>query len=291
MAKVAFIGLGAMGARMAGRLIGAGNDLVLWNRSPARAEALAASFSGANAHLAESPRDAAEGADFIFSAVRDDEASRAVWLDQDKGALAGMKTDAIAVECSTLSLSHVAELAGAFRAGKRAFLDAPVVGSRPQAEAGALIFLAGGEAQTIAKAEKLFAAMGSNVCHAGPNGAGAALKLAVNALFGVQVAALAEVLGLMKRAGVAPALAAEIIGATPVAGGAAKGALASMTAGAFAPMFPVDLVRKDFGYVRAAARAAGAATPMADAAEGVLTHASANGMGADNLTGIVRLYL
>src|SRR5262245_16666292 len=119
--KIAFLGLGAMGGRMAARLVAAGHQLIAWNRSDGRA-------MPEGAVRAASPFAAADGAELVISMVRDDDASRAVWLGR-QGALAAMSDRAIGIECSTLSLPYVDELAAAFRAADRQFLDAPLAGT------------------------------------------------------------------------------------------------------------------------------------------------------------------
>lgn len=286
MAKVAVLGLGAMGSRMARNLIEAGHTVAVWNRSPAACLPLAAD----GAVAADTPRAAATGAAFVIAMLRDDEASAAVWLDADTGALAGLEAGAIGIESSTLTVGFVRDLAARFAAAGRGFLDAPVAGSRPQAEAAQLIYLVGGNAQVLAQADPVLRAMGSAVHHAGVAGDGAAVKLAVNALLGVQVAALAEIIGLFAKTGLDPARAIEILTATPVCSPAARGAAASMLSGSFAPMFPAELAEKDFGYALAAAAAAGSAMPLAEATRGVLAATLTQGFGADHLTGVVRLY-
>lgn len=283
MAQVTVLGLGAMGARMAARLLGAGHELTVWNRSPEKAAALVE----AGARRADTPRSAVAEAEFAVAMVRDDEASRRVWLDPGTGALAGMRPDAVAVECSTVSLGWMQELATRFAEQGRAFLDAPVVGSRPQAEAGQLIVLAGGDQAVLARAEPILGAVSGTVHHAGPAGSGAAVKLAVNALFGIQLAAVAELIGLLRRSGLDAGRAVAIIGATPVCSPAAKGAAAAMLAEAYAPLFPIELVEKDFSY----ALATGATSlPLVEAGRGVFARAIAQGFGGDNISGVARLY-
>ncbi len=286
MASIAFLGLGAMGSRMAANLIKGGHRVTAWSRDDAKSAPLAA----LGAEIASSPKAAAMASDMVIAMVRDDEASRQIWLHAETGAFAGMRRASLAIECSTLSIGTVETLAGEAKARGLAFLDAPVAGSRPQAEAGQLIFMVGGDGDSLARAEPVLLAMGGAIHHAGPNGAGAAVKLGVNALFGIQIAALAEIIGWLHAHGVAPATASEIIAATPVASPAAKAASQSMLAGAFAPLFPVELVEKDFGYVTLAAGLSPGGAPMAGAARAVLQRAIAAGLGADNLTGIVRLY-
>ncbi|HVM83088.1 MAG TPA: NAD(P)-dependent oxidoreductase, partial [Candidatus Binatia bacterium] len=184
MSRIAFLGLGAMGSRMAAQLLSADHALVVWNRSPEKTDALRA----AGAEGAASPRAAAEGADFVLAMVRDDQASREIWLDRETGALASIRRDAVAIECSTLGLQWVAELSVRCKAGGVAFLDAPLAGSRPQAEQRQLIFFVGGDPEVFARAEPILKAMGAAIHHAGLNGAGALTKLVANALFGIQVA-------------------------------------------------------------------------------------------------------
>lgn len=286
MTQVTFLGLGAMGARMSARLIEAGHDLTVWNRSIGSAERLGA----LGARVAESPREAAAGAEIVFSMVRDDDASAAVWLDPERGALAALPAGALAIECSTLSPGHIARLGKAFAASGCAFLEAPVAGSRPQAEAGQLVFLAGGEAAVLDRARPTLSTLGGAIHHVGPLGAGATVKLAVNAMLVAQVTALAELKGLIERAGADPAIALEALNATAVSSPALKGAAASMLAGAFTPLFPIGLAQKDCGYALALAGDLAAPTPLLAAAQSVLTRAVAAGFGEDHLSGVAKLY-
>ncbi len=286
MKTIAFLGLGAMGSRMATNLIAAGYSVTVWNRSPGRQSLLV----DQGARLAETPRAAAQGADAVIAMLRDDAASHSVWLDPETGALPAMKAGSIAIECSTLTARHVTILAQKASARGIGFVDAPVAGSRLQAEARQLIFMAGGTEADVSHVQPLLMAMGGAVHQAGGNGAGAAVKLALNALFGIQVAAVAEAIGALSRAGLDPARAIEIIGATPVASPAARGAALSMLAKNYAPMFPIDLAEKDFGYFAALSAAAGADTPLADAARNVLRAAISRHMAGDNITGVMQLY-
>jgi 3-hydroxyisobutyrate dehydrogenase-like beta-hydroxyacid dehydrogenase len=285
MARVAVLGLGAMGSRVAASLIDAGHALTVWNRT----REMAAPLAGRGADVAPSPREAAERSDYVIAFVRDDEASRFVWSDTEAGALDAMKAGAVAIESSTLSIRWVADLAGRFADKGIPFIDAPVVGSRRQAEAKQLIFLAGGDSAVIERCAPLFSAASAAVHHAGASGAGAVAKLAVNALFGVQVAAIAELCELVRHAGASPERVLDIIAATPVCSPAAKAAATAMQAGDFAPSFPTELVEKDFGYAVAAAGCDEKA-PLVAAARRVFARAIERGCGADDLTGIVRLY-
>ncbi|GLS18247.1 3-hydroxyisobutyrate dehydrogenase [Labrys miyagiensis] len=285
MSKIAFLGLGAMGSRMAAKLVAAGHKVTVWNRNAAKTAIL----ERAGANVASSPREAASGAAFIISMLRDDAASRRAWLEKRTGALAAMSSSAITIESSTLSIDWVRELAGQFELACKTFIDAPVAGSRPHADLGQLVFLAGGDSDALQRAKSVLLDMGAAVHHAGPSGAGTITKLAVNALFGIQVLAMAEVVETIRRQGFDPAQTVEIIGATAVFSTAARAAAASMLAGNFAPLFPIELVEKDFRYVMKAAGSAKAA-PMAALARAIFARGIREGYGHENLTGIVQLY-
>jgi 3-hydroxyisobutyrate dehydrogenase len=286
MAQVAVLGMGAMGTRIAKRLAGAGHALSVWNRTAERSRHLEA----IGARVAEAPKDAVAGADIVIAMLRDDDASRAVWLDPSSGAAHHMSPDAIAVEASTLTILWTRELAAALKERDLAFLDAPVVGSRPQADGGQLIQLIGGDKDVVARAVPIFEAFSSARYWCGSNGAGTAMKLAVNALFGIQVAALAELIAMVRSHGIAPAQAVDILGGLPVLSPAGKGAALSMVARNFAPMFPIELVEKDFHYAIAAAKLLGSPAPMTTSAHAIYATAMQRGFGAENIAGVSRLY-
>ncbi|MGL4313726.1 MAG: NAD(P)-dependent oxidoreductase [Sphingomonas sp.] len=279
---IAILGLGAMGSRMAERLITGGHDLVVWNRSAAAT----APFDG-RATIAASPRDAAKGADIVIGMVRDDAAARDIWLG-DAGALGGMAAGAIAIESSTVTPAQAAQFHAAAAAHGVDALDAPVSGSLPQAAAGQLVFLVGGDAAVLDRATPALNSMGSAIHHVGATGAGSRIKLAINALLGIQVAAAAELLGVLSAQGIAIEKAAEVIGAVPVASLALKNYMAGMAAGQFAPMFPVAMIDKDLGYAQA--MAAKATLPVTAAAHEVYRQGGAAGLGAENMNAIVKLY-
>lgn len=275
-----------MGSRMAANLLKAGHEVTVWNRTPAAC----ATFADVGAQVAATPRAAVMHAELAIAMVRDDRASHAVWCDEEHGALAGLPSGCIGIESSTLTVGWVRDLAGRFESRGHDFLDAPVLGSRPQAEAAQLIQLVGGRAEVLARAQPVLRAICVASHLAGAAGDGTALKLVANALFGIQVTALAELIGFINKTGLDPARAVEILGETPVLGASAKGAAASMLSGVFPAMFPVDLAEKDFGYAQATADAAGAPLPVTKAAHAVFVDAMRQGFGADNLTGVVRLY-
>ncbi len=285
MTKIAFLGLGAMGQRMVKQLLNAGHDVVVYNRSRAAAEA---ALTG-GAKFAETPKKAAEGQDFVIAMVRDDAASEAVWTGSE-GALASLGKDAVAIESSTLTPSWARQLGARVAERGASFIDAPVVGTRPQAEARKLVYLVGGEAPVIERAQDVLLAMGQKVHRAGPIGAGMALKLAVNALFGVQVAALAELLAMLRREGIQGAEALEALGALPVTSPALVGAGGLMVARNFAPMFPIALVEKDLRYAVERAEALEGELPVTGAVRAVFQRAVEEGFGGENIVGVARVF-
>ncbi|MDD9909217.1 MAG: NAD(P)-dependent oxidoreductase [Ahrensia sp.] len=286
MTNIAFLGLGAMGSRMAKRLIDAGHRVTVWNRNPNATEPLVE----AGAIAAETPRQAAVGADFVIAMVRDDDASRSVWCDAETGAIGGLSDSAVAIECSTLTPQWVRKLADKVAGAGAAFLDAPLAGSRPQAEAGKLIFMVGGTDEHLSSAHPILDSMGGAVHHAGDVGSGATVKLMVNALFGSQLAMMGELIGFAAKSDIDPERAMEIIGSTPVCSLAAKLSAGAMLAGQWMPAFPIDLVAKDFGLAKSSAETVGAQMPLTEATGETYQKAAGAGYAKDNITGIVQLY-
>jgi 3-hydroxyisobutyrate dehydrogenase len=285
MPNITVLGLGAMGSRMAANLLKAGHAVTVWNRSPGAAEALVA----AGAKLAATPKAAAQGADFVIAMVRDDEASRDLWLSPETGALAGLGPDAVAIESSTLTADWIRALGAEAARRGLTLLEAPVAGSRPQAEAAQLIYFVGGDEAAAQRAEPILKVMGSAIHHVGPLGAGALVKLTTNALMGVQVTVFAEIIGLLQGAGADVAGALKAIASTPAWSPAANYLTGTMLAGNFAPQFPVELIEKDFGYVLGEVRDS-EAVPTISAARSVFQRAIGRGLGGDNMTGVVRLF-
>jgi 3-hydroxyisobutyrate dehydrogenase len=283
MQRVAILGLGIMGGGMAANWLAKGFEVSVWNRTRAKAEPLAAK----GAKLAATPRDAAQGADFIFAMVSDDDASRSVWLGPD-GALAGAKSGAIGVESSTLTPDWIRELGHHAHAKGCGFLDAPVGGSRPAAEAGELRFFVGGDPQTYEAARPALAAVGSRMDLLGPLGAGATWKLINNQLGAGQIAALAEALEVARKAGFKDEQISELILGGPAASPMIKLKLPRMLARDFEPAdFALNLMLKDARYAAALAQSLGAPAGMIEGAVKAFARADAKGLGAKDIAAVV----
>ncbi|MGI9521061.1 MAG: NAD(P)-dependent oxidoreductase [Hyphomicrobiaceae bacterium] len=199
MGKIAFLGLGKMGSGMAGCLLVAGHEVSVWNRSEDKSR----SFAAKGASVAASPAEAAKGADAIFSMVSDDTASERVWMADD-GALTTASAGALAIECSTISHSHVGRLADSATARGCSYLDCPVNGPPYAAANGELVLLVGASNSDLEKARPFLEIISSSVLHFGDVGTGTAFKLINNLLGAVHVASIAEAAHLAHKLNLDP---------------------------------------------------------------------------------------
>jgi 3-hydroxyisobutyrate dehydrogenase-like beta-hydroxyacid dehydrogenase len=230
VAHVAVIGLGAMGSRIARRLLDAGHDLVVWNRTKTKAEGFP--------RVADTPAEAAREADVTITMVANPEALREVTIGLEPKVL---------IEMSTVGPDAIHELAKTVPR----LLDAPVLGSRSEAEQGTLHVFVGGPHDLFEQQEPLLATLGT-VHHVGPLGAGAAAKLVANStLFGT-LGLLGEALRLADRLGLSREAAFEVLAATPIAAQGER-RRAALEANDYPPRFPLSLARKDADLVTAAA--------------------------------------
>ena len=200
MTSVAFIGLGNMGLGMAQRLLHAGHDLRVFNRTRAKAAAL----ERAGARVCPTPRDACTGAEAIIAMTADDASSQSIWLGPHGVLSAQITPRALAIECSTLSHAWVMELAGRARLCNLRYLDAPVTGVPENAAAGTLTLLVGADHSDLEPARALLGAFSDRIFLFGGVGSGTAYKLIINMIGAVQIASLAEGLALAERAGLDP---------------------------------------------------------------------------------------
>ena len=240
---IAFLGLGLMGSGMARQLLTKGFPLSVFNRNPEKAIAIGKE----GAHFAHSPREAAAHAQVIISMVADDNASRSLWLGEN-GALSAAAPGTICIECGTVTVDWVKELAAAAILRGCEFLDAPVTGSKTQAASGELNFLVGGPESTLGKVRSVLEAMGKSIVPLGPVGSGAMLKLVNNFVCGVQVAALAEAVAMIEHSGLDRMKALEVLTNGAPGSPLFKALSARMTAPDYAPHFLLRLMAKDLGY-------------------------------------------
>lgn len=286
MSRVAFIGLGRMGRGMAQRLVSAGHELVVFNRTRDKAGGLI----DAGARWASSARDAAAGADATIVMVSDDAASRAVWEGTHGVLAADVAPGMFAIECSTLSHDWVMELADAARARGIRYLDCPVTGLPEAAAAGTLTLLLGGDEADLEAAQPLLSPLAADQLHFGPIGAGTAYKLIINLMGAVQIAGAAEGLALAERAGLDLDLVARAI-----AGGQAASpqVIRNTRRMADADHWPVvfsgHMRRKDAAYGLRLAEKVGLRVPLGAAALAGLDHLVAAGLGDQNESSIIEV--
>jgi 3-hydroxyisobutyrate dehydrogenase len=284
-AHIAFLGLGIMGSGMARRLLGSGARLSVFNRSAERA----APFAKEGARVAASPRDAVADADIVFSMVADDAASRAMW-EGGYGALAGVRPGTLLVECSTVTVGRINELAEAATRIGGELVDAPVTGSKVQAAGGELVFLVGASEQALARVRPALDAMGRTILHLGPVGSGALVKLINNFLAGVQAASLAEAIAIIERSSLDRNQTVGAI-ATGSPGSPVMKTLASrILADDFTPNFYLHLLAKDLGYAIAEGQSVGIPMTMASSALELLRNSIARGDGDKDMAAVVEQF-
>src|SRR5499426_50381 len=202
-ATVAVIGTGRMGGAMAVRLAEGGYPLVVYNRTPARAEEVVskADADGVGATVVGTPREAAAAADMVLVSLADDAAMTSTYRGPD-GLGAGVREGAVVVETSTVHPETVRALAPLVEARSAALLDAPVSGSVPVVQRGELTFMVGGSAAALDRVRPILDRLGTRIFHLGDQGTGATMKLAVNAIVHALNQAVSEALVLAEKAGV-----------------------------------------------------------------------------------------
>ncbi len=200
-----------------------------------------------------------------------------------------MRPGAIAIDSSTLTPAWVRELAGVMRKAGVTLLDATVSGSTPQAETAELVFLVGGDANSFQRAEPVLKTLGSTIRHAGPVGCGAFAKLATNTLMGVQLAALAELIGMLKSQQVDAKQILDAVSATAMWNPHLTRDAESMLTDNFETHFPVRLLEKDLGYA-VQTEGGEASMPTVSAVRSLFRKAIDENLGDLNMTAIARLF-
>jgi 3-hydroxyisobutyrate dehydrogenase-like beta-hydroxyacid dehydrogenase len=279
MATVAVMGLGAMGSRMARRLLSAGHQVVVWNRTPAKTDQLAE----LGAVPVRSPAEAARRAKAVITMVSDPQALREV-SEGPGGIAAGVGDSTTIIEMSTVGPAAVVRLAAMLPDDSR-LIDAPVLGSLAEAESGTLRIFVGGPSRLVEHWRPLLSVLGTPA-HVGPLGAGAAAKLVANAtLFGA-LGVLGEAVALGRGLGLSSDAVSTVLAATPLAAQAERRRPA-MEAGEYPVRFALSLARKDAGLVLDAAATAGVDVRLAAAAHAWLVDADHAGRGASDYTAVL----
>lgn len=283
MSVIAVIGCGAMGSRIARRLLGAGHEVIVWNRTRDKTQPLV----DLGASAAQSPAAAVGRAEVAITMVSDPRALRAV-SEGPEGIVAGVPSTTTVIEMSTVGPAAVSRLAAVLPPGV-GLLDAPVLGSVSEAESGMLTIFIGGPPALVARWTPLLSALGSPV-HVGPVGAGAAAKLVANStLFGV-LGVLGEAIALADGLGLSREAAFEVLSATPLAAQAQRRRRAIET-GEYPARFALALARKDADLLIGAASDANVAVRLAAAARAWLAAADDAGWGAKDYSAVLAYIL
>ncbi len=282
--KVGFIGLGIMGGPMAQNLMEAGHELVLYNRTPEKAEEIA----GNGATVVESPREVAESCDVVVLMLPDSPQVEEI-VEGEDGVLEGLKEGALIVDMSTISPVVTRELAEKIEERGASMLDAPVSGGEPGAQQGTLAIMAGGSEEDFERARPLLEVMGDAITHVGPTGAGQTAKAANQIVVAVTLEGISEALVLASKAGVAPEKILEAISGGLAGSNVMEAKKENFLEHDFEPGFRVDLHHKDLGIALATGREYGVSLPVTAIVDQMLESLKTKGRGDRDHSAILTL--
>jgi 3-hydroxyisobutyrate dehydrogenase-like beta-hydroxyacid dehydrogenase len=283
--RVAFLGLGIMGSRMAANLARAGFELTVWNRTEATAEAFCREH---HAQLAATPAHAASNGDVIVSMVVDGPQVERILLGE-AGAAATAREGALFIDCSTIGPTATRSIGERLTKRGASMVDAPVTGSAPRAQDGTLTIMAGGSEADFGRARPILGAMGKVIVHAGPLGHGQMVKLINNAVAATNAAVLGEALLVGARAGVDLDALVEVMGA-----GSGASAMLSLKAEPmrehdYTTLFKLDHMLKDVRLCLEEGQAVGAPFPFAALTREILTAAAGRGLGDADFAALIEV--
>jgi 3-hydroxyisobutyrate dehydrogenase len=282
--RVAFLGLGIMGRPMAANVARAGFDVIVWNRTREKAEALAQEHG---TRVASSPAEAASAAEATITMVVDAPQVEEV-LFGDRGAAEGASRGSVFIDMSTIAPTASRRIGERLADAGIAFLDAPVTGSRPKAEDATLTIMAGGDAEEFERSRPLLEAMGELVIHVGPQGHGSMTKLINNTVAAINAAAVGEALVTGRAAGLDLDKLIQVIRS-----GSGASAMLDLKAPAmlerdFEPLFKLEHMLKDIRHCLAEAKALGMRLELAAAAEELYARADASGDGQQDFAAVFK---
>jgi 3-hydroxyisobutyrate dehydrogenase-like beta-hydroxyacid dehydrogenase len=285
--RVAFLGLGIMGSRMAANLAKAGFELTVWNRTASTAKAFAAANEGTS--VAGTPAEAAREADIVFTMVVDGDQVRQVLLGDDGAATAADIGPAgrLFVDCSTIGPAATKEIGEALDERGHSLVDAPVTGSSPKAEDGTLTFMVGATEDEFERVGPELQAMGELIVHAGPRGHGQMIKLLNNAMAAANAAVVAEALVVGSRAGVDLDALVKVVGSG--AGGSTMLALKAgpMRSHDYTTLFKLEHMLKDVRLCLEEGQRLGVPFPSAAYAREILNAGMGMGHADDDFAAMI----
>lgn len=274
--SIGFIGMGHMGSHMAQRLLDAGYQLIVYDRTKEKAREV----GQRGAQVAQTPRDLAAGCQIVMASVRDDTAQGEVMFGPD-GALAGVHGGSILIDLSTVSPDASFRLFQAAKEKNVPMIDAAVSGSVPQVDQGSLVIFIGGEYKTFEQCKPILDVLGKNSFYMGASSMGTTMKLVVNTLLGLGMQALAEGIALGEKAGLEKRLLLDVLGQTTVLTPGQKSKLENVKREEYPTNFALSLMHKDFSLVLSRAYDLSVSMPATAAAQQTCTAAMAKGMDKD----------
>jgi len=283
--KVAFAGLGVMGYPMAGHLAKGGHDVTVFNRNPAKAEAWIKEYGG---KASATPAAAAEGADFVFCCVGNDDDVREV-IAGPNGVLSGMAAGSVLVDHTTASADVARDMAELAAQKGVKFLDAPVSGGQAGAVNGVLTIMIGGEEEAFERARPIMEAYGRMMALMGPSGSGQLTKMMNQMCIAGAVQGLAEALDFGQRAGIDGERAVEVISKGAAQSWQMENRYQTMLKGEFDFGFAVDWMRKDIAICVAEASRNGAQLPMTRMVDGFYEQIQQRGGGRWDTSSLIDL--
>ena len=281
MATIGFLGIGTMGQGMVRNLVSHGHEVVAWNRSDFDAEAL-------GAKRASSISEAVIGFDYVMYCLSDDKAVEEVVLSTD-GVLTHVQEQTIVIDLSTIDPVTSAMESSGFAARGVRFLDAPVFGSKGEANAGGLWIVVGGDREVFDKAQEVLTPISETTHYMGISGNGAQMKLVGNLIVAAQLEALGEALTLAKKANLALTDVLGVLHVTDFKSPIFDGVGQAVIKGDYSPSFALDLMLKDAKLVKKFADRMDSPIPGTEATLGVITQAVADGWGKENASALIKV--
>lgn len=285
MKTIGFIGLGVMGAPMAANLLRKGFTVTVYNRTADKALPLV----NMGANIAASPAETARAVDVVITMVSNDQALEEVYYGEN-GILSGLQPGATAIDSSTVSPALSVRLGQDIRNRLAHFIDAPVTGSKPAAEDGTLLFMAGGDRHVLDAQRDVLLAMGKEIVHTGPNGSGSTAKLAHNTIVGINSAALIEGMALAVKGGIDAAAFLHIVQRGGAASKMADLKGPKVIDRDFSVQFALALMLKDLKLSAAFAEGLDVATPLLETAKNLFQEGESAGYGDADLSALAQVY-
>jgi 3-hydroxyisobutyrate dehydrogenase/glyoxylate/succinic semialdehyde reductase len=280
--KIGFIGLGIMGSRMAANLLKKGHEIVVYNRTKEKANALIAQ----GALWADSPAEVAKHVNILFTMLSRPDAVAETALLGKRSFLETLLPNSLWVDCSTVNPSFSKLMAGEAKARGVRFLDAPVAGSKGPAESGQLLFFVGGDKADVETARPLFEAMGKAVFHLGGHGMGSAMKMVNNIMLNAAMTAFSEAVVLGESLGIPKATMLDTLANSPVVAPFLHLKRQKIEQGTFEVEFPLQWAHKDLHLAVETAYEAGVAMPVVNAVKEVYALALRRGLGEQDFSAV-----